>query len=389
MQSGNNFKKQKVLIFYAKAGGGHESAARAIQKSMESSYHAEVKIVDVFSSSSAFTQFTFNQAYIIAISSLPWLWRMLCWMWSIKWMFALNFWFAKKTSNATQLIRHEIEHFQPDVVITTYFSLDLWISEVLEKMNKKLPILSVVCDIFSPHPSWFLNPNTDFCVFSKEAADIAATEGVPANNIYQFDPFFDQTFLEPIESSRIPTIQKQYNLNPTLFTAMISGGGTGIPATIPLINNIIELQKPFNLIVICGRNEGLKREVENLFRTKNHRLVTTVTGFTSDMYNLTSVADIVIAKAGPATVFELLAIKKPLLLAHFIWPQEEGNMRFVVDNKYGLYEINPAKITNHINSFLENPAELEVLKKQVQTAHVKNGMNELIQFIEKKILNNF
>jgi len=380
-----NTQNQKAIIFYAKAGGGHESAARSIQQSLLKKNFSEVVVVDIFSTSSTLTQYTFNEAYILAISKFPWIWRIMCYLWSVKAFFIVNFWFAKVTSNARSLIKQEVEKLNPDVVITTYFSLDVWISEVLQQMGKNTPILSVVVDIFSPHNSWFLKSDTNFCVFSQEAAQVASTSGVLPSHIHTFDGFFDERFLQLASENDQQKICTENNLNRNLFTVMLSGGGPGIPATIPIIKEILALSVPLNLIVICGRNEGLKKQVQQLLSSTPSTVTSIVTGFTNQMHELTSISDIIIAKAGPATVFEVLAIKKPTILAHYIWPQEKGNVDFFLKNNYGLYETNPVKIARKILFYQKNPDQLSHWNKNLESVKVTSGINNLVHFIQQKV----
>jgi len=54
----------------------------------------------------------------------------------------------------------------------------------------------------------------------------------------------------------------------------------------------------------------------------------------------------VVTKAGPGTIAEALVRGVPLLLNGCVPCQEEGNIPFVVDNRVGAFEKDPAKIAD-------------------------------------------
>jgi UDP-N-acetylglucosamine:LPS N-acetylglucosamine transferase len=379
----------KTLIFYAKAGGGHESAARAIQTSLQKDPNNQVKIVDIFSTSSNFTQWTFNQAYILMITKLNWLWKIVCYLWAFMPFFRLNFWITKKSSNSLNLIKDEVENFKPDLILTTYFSLDKWIKEVLKQQNLKIPVASTIVDIFSPHSAWFLEPDTNYAIFSKEAKAVAEQNGVNPNKITVFKPFFDDKFETEIDSQEKTEVYKNFNLNPNFKTLMFSGGGVGIPKTLPILKEFFNSNLTnLNLILICGRNESLKKEVDSFaqknnkeLKAKNLNIITT--GFTDQIHKLTSISDLVLTKAGPATVFEILAMKKPMLIAHYIWPQEEGNVDFVLKNKYGIYEPEPDKIVKKVESLFSDSNKLTEFNKNLSQTNFSSGMTDLIKYFNE------
>ena len=90
-----------------------------------------------------------------------------------------------------------------------------------------------------------------------------------------------------------------------LKTVLILGGSLGAAA----LNNIVfdalpELTKKYNIIHICGRGKTRKTEANNY----------TALEYTSEIEKLYAKADYVVSRAGSGTIFELLYLKKPMLL---------------------------------------------------------------------------
>jgi UDP-N-acetylglucosamine:LPS N-acetylglucosamine transferase len=375
----------KTLIFYAKAGGGHESAAKALAEELQKNPKNEVKIVDIFGTSHPFVQWIFNGAYILLTTKIVWFWKLNCFLWSFKKIFLGNFWFAQKISKANNLIQAELQEYKPDLILTTYFSLDLWFRQELAKTNLKTRIYSIVVDVFSPHPAWFSSPLTDHIVFSDKAKKVAIQEKIPANKLIQFKPFFNAKFEKPISLQEKQNFAKKLNLNLDLKTILITGGGAGLPNTLGILENLQEKTKQdLNLLVVAGRNETLKKEIDKFVKNcQNQHLKLYTFGFTSNMYELSCLADLIVSKAGPASVFEALALKKPLILAYYNWPQEVGNLEFVQANNFGLYLPEADKIANKILEFIQKPEELETLKNNLKNTKFESGIKDLALFLQK------
>jgi len=375
-------KSTKILVVYAKAGGGHESAAKAIKQAVEQSNQGQVRILDMFSSSSAFTQWSFNGAYTLLVNHIPFLWRLLCSAWSVKWIFRLTYWLVSGTSRAQALLIDTIQHFEPDVVVSVYYLAPGWLQQIRSVTGCNFRSVTIVTDFHGPFPTWYLHPEaSDFCVFSPHAAQTAADHGVLPDAIHQFDPFFNEGFSKKISASAGRALRTKCGFDAALPTIMISGGGTGLWQTVQILQALADHHYAANIIVIGGRNKQLKQSVERFLATHPHDFHAHVTGFTDQMVELTSLADVVIAKAGPATIFELLAQHKPMILAHYIWPQEKGNMEFIVNNGYGEYITDPQAIATRIIKLFTHPDQLDAMRAAVQSASVRSGMSDLVDYL--------
>ena len=85
---------------------------------------------------------------------------------------------------------------------------------------------------------------------------------------------------------------------------------------------------------------------------------------------------IVIAKSGPATILEVVALNKPLFLIHYIWEQEQGNMQYVVNNNLGIYEPNPRIMIHQIQEYLSGKIHFDQLE-------IKNNLSEISRIVDQ------
>jgi 1,2-diacylglycerol 3-beta-galactosyltransferase len=87
------------------------------------------------------------------------------------------------------------------------------------------------------------------------------------------------------------------------------------------------------VIVVCGRNEKLRRGLARLrFATP-----TLVLGFVENMPEVMRACDLVVTKAGPGAIVEALATSIPLIITGYLPGQESPNVDFVVEAGVGIY----------------------------------------------------
>lgn len=129
----------------------------------------------------------------------------------------------------------------------------------------------------------------------------------------------------------------------------------------PVAKVLAELDKvtqPLQTVVVCGRNEELRRELA----AQDYKHPTRVLGFASNMHELMSVADLIVSKPGGLTSSEALAMGKPLLILDPIPGQEAANSDFLLERgaatKVNRVEDLPYRVTQLLAS-----KKLEALAK--------------------------
>lgn len=77
-------------------------------------------------------------------------------------------------------------------------------------------------------------------------------------------------------------------------------------------------------------------------------------GFIDYLDELVKICDCAVIKAGPATLFEVLSCRKPVIVCKYIHNQELGNMRFAINNRVGYFIRSPRRIFKKINELLSD-----------------------------------
>lgn len=104
----------------------------------------------------------------------------------------------------------------------------------------------------------------------------------------------------------------KYGLDGSKKTVLVFGGGSGSKAiNEALRKHVAALTKKYNVLHLCGRGNAVQSNLKNYVQIE----------FEADMGAAYAAADLVVARAGSNTVFEILALKKPSLLI----PLEAGS----------------------------------------------------------------
>jgi processive 1,2-diacylglycerol beta-glucosyltransferase len=123
-------------------------------------------------------------------------------------------------------------------------------------------------------------------------------------------------------------LREQLGLRDDLHTLLVLSGGFGMGPVAEILGELNKLSRPVQILVVCGRNDELRRELAMLER----RQPTHLFGFVQNMQELMAVSDLVITKPGGLTSSEALAMGKPLFILNPIPGQEAANSDFLLQN---------------------------------------------------------
>ena len=124
------------------------------------------------------------------------------------------------------------------------------------------------------------------------------------------------------------SVRKRMGLRDDLPVLLVLGGGFGLGPVAQILAEINKLPLIAQVVVVCGRNEELRRELA----TQERRQPTHIFGFVNNMQDLLAVADLVISKPGGLTSSEALAMGKPIFVLNPIPGQEAANSDFLLEH---------------------------------------------------------
>jgi processive 1,2-diacylglycerol beta-glucosyltransferase len=224
-----------------------------------------------------------------------------------------------------------VKQFKPDAVLCTHYApLEVLGSLRANETARKKAVaaasplcVSVVTD-FEAHALW-MDPGVDlYCVAAEETKARLVSRGALAENVVATGiPISAKFSSKPVTRA----VRKTLGLRDDLSVLLVLSGGFGMGPVAEILAELDKAPGDFQTLVVCGRNEELRRELAG----QDRKHPTRVLGFASNMHELMAVADLIITKPGGLTSSEVLAMGKPLLIVDPIPGQEAANSDFLLE----------------------------------------------------------
>ena len=175
-------------------------------------------------------------------------------------------------------------------------------------------------------------------------------------------------------------VRKTLGLRDDLPTLLVLSGGFGMGPVGKILRELDKVTHEFQTLVVCGRNEELRRDLA----AQDHTHPTRVLGFASNMHDLMAVADLIITKPGGLTSSEALALGKPLFILDPIPGQEAANSDFLLERgaaaKVNRVEDLPYRIGQLLGS-----KKLEALAKSAQALGRMHAAAAVCEAVAKRV----
>lgn len=306
-----------VLICTAGFGEGHNSAARSLAGALRAGGVA-VAVVDLFEDAAPVTGRFYKWFYRELINHQPGVWR----------------WFYERARTAdfaalgwdrlvgvgAALARRLAVH-RPRVVVFTYPIYPYFMAQLGEEVPRPEVVWMAVTDSITIHPVWLQGKVDRLYVtdeYSRAVAQAGMAEGVPVVvSGFPVAPAF-AGYAARAEAADPAGLK-------VLYFATTASGHVG-----RTLRGLLErLPKGARLTVVLGRHVGRLGPVVAEWREAYPEVPVEVIGWTDQVPRLLMEHDVVISKAGGATVHECLAAGVPVLVNYIIPGQEEGNVELL------------------------------------------------------------
>ena len=104
-------------------------------------------------------------------------------------------------------------------------------------------------------------------------------------------------------------------------------------------------------------------------------------GYTQDMASYLAAADVFVGKAGPASVYEALAVGRPVILTGYAGLNEKGVLRFVVRNGLGRHVKNRAGHLREIQRYAAVPALSDEVALRCKALGIEDATERLARYV--------
>lgn len=306
----------RILIVTAGYGEGHNSAARGVRDALAG--RAEVLVTDLCAEAMPRMFGLTRAAYLWMISRMPRLWKLMYEVSDRRNMAEKP---VRGIAPVERLLERLLREWKPDAVVCTYMVYPYMLDSLASRTDRAVPYLTVVTDSFVINKSWLCSKSPLWAVTDPWTRAIMEEKGLPQDRLrvtgFPVNPVLGgvgegaSSFLEGRRA--VPGAL----LCPAFRTACAGGAG-----------GYAGCESALHVTCILGRRfRRIYPRIRDLRARYGRRL--TVRGWTRRVPSYLAASHVVVGKAGGATVHEVLAAARPMLVNFLLPGQEEGNTRLL------------------------------------------------------------
>jgi 1,2-diacylglycerol 3-beta-galactosyltransferase len=369
--------KKRALLLISDTGGGHRSAANAIALALDE-LGFEYRIEDVAAHCS-FPLTQLGRGYSMALRYAPPVYGALYYATNGRRRYRALVRFCEPLYR--ERLRDLFVEYRPDVIVSVHPLLNhAALRARADARMDDVPIVTVITDLGKVHVSWLVPQADAVAVPAREVYERAWSRGIPASRLHllghPIHPKFDDVAGTKAE------LRHQLDLPPEAFVVMLMAGGEGGGKLLSTALSLARARLPIYLLVICGRNETLRRRLDDSARALPTPM--RVLGFTDKIPEYMHAVDLLVTKAGPGTLAEANAAQLPVVVYDYVPGQERGNVDFVRRNDLGAVALHgAAEVVRAVRNLIRSPERLEQIRRNQEAVAPKRSSREIAALIAR------
>jgi len=343
---------RKLTIVYHHAGGGHRSAADALQAKLSAQEDPwDVSLLDIQELLDPIdlirraTGLRIQDTYNLIL-------RRGCTRFTPQLLVILQATIRLYHRPIVKALRAYWAKHPEDLVLSVIPHFNREIADSLRSDAAGTPFVTLITDLADYPPHFWIEQESEYIIAGTERArQQALTIGVPQDHIFLTSGMIlKPRFYEKMSIDRVAE-RKRLGLEPDCPTAIVLFGGHGSKVMVEITRRLSETDSGLQLILICGHNEKLAAELKAL-KTRKPILVV---GFAQNVEYYMALADFFIGKPGPGSISEALQFHLPVIVEcnSATLPQERYNAEWVTEKGYGIVVPSFKKIAPAVQRVLE------------------------------------
>ncbi len=374
---------RKFMCLYLNTGGGHRSAARVFEQCIKNSYpKTHVVLEEGLQNKNRISKFVIEKMYQIVCNYFPLAWHFFYWFaghYLIQWLIT-----TVLRAQMTRYVVKLIQKHNPTDILSFHFLLTPHIVSAIKKVNPNIRFTVMITDPFTATTAWFYERKAD-CVITSEKLLQFALENVPVQKtqLKVLPYLISEKYHRPPSDSRIVELKEKLDISKNNKVLLITGGGGGLPSISKIVKHLLEKNPHYTILAVCGYDTTSEKYLKKLSKKHPH-IDLRIMGFIDNMDEMIQVCDLAIIKAGPATVFELLCAKKPVIISTYLRNQELGNVHFVEEQKVGKYIHNKKEIALYAHELLNNDEKYSEIKDWLEKLTIDTDTRKIADYLYNK-----
>ena len=371
----------KILIISSDTGGGHRSAAAAIvagvQKFLDSESYA-IRVVRAI-----------EESHHLADKLV----RLYNWILRNRqhWM-KYYYWFINRIRPDTRQFFHKrcvgyvrglFERWCPHIVVSVHPLTQHIFGRVLKELNlaDRVPLVSVVTDpCYGFWKGWACDAVTLYLVASEEARRQLIDYGVAPERIKISGMPVHPKFAYPGEEAA-QAARRALGLDPEKFTVFVNAGWIGGGNIPQIFRELVHGELDVQAIFLAGKNEDLRAVAESIAREAPFPIK--VIGYSDEVEQLMSAANVMISKLGGLTTFEALACRVPIIADVITdpMPQEAGTAKLIAQRGAGVLLKRSSDVVGVVRHMMEDEVHYSRMRAATVTLAIPNATRHIVEEI--------
>ena len=365
---------KRILILSASVGSGHVKAADALAKA----FRADPRVEEVLSDDSLdHTNVLHKQLYSTLYKRLSaMLPEFLGWWYES----SDDPWVSDKSRLAIDLpqalpLINLVRDFKPDAIICTHF-MPAGVLSYLIGAGKLEAELGIVVTDFHFHAFWITRAFHWYFVAQEDDKIHMEGLGLPGDRIEVTGIPLEPEFSRPVDRS---AVLREFGLSPDRPTLLVAGGALGLSPALAVVRRLLALDRSFQAVIVCGRNEDLARDIGQLVAGREDRF--RVLGYTDRMPDLMGAATLLLSKPGGLTTAEALARGLPMVVLDPIGGQEERNSDVLLEAGAAVKCTEVTVLNHKLAKLLDDPARITVMSENARRLGRPSASADIAQIV--------
>ena len=267
---------------------------------------------------------------------------------------------------------------RPDLVVSLVPNFNRALRESLKNALPSVPYVTILTDIADYPPHFWMEKQEQFLICGSDRAVAQARAlGYADDRIFRASGMILRPgFYRPVTVDRAAE-RRRLGLDPERPTGLVLFGGQGSK----VMREIAERLPDTQLILVCGKNEGLAERLRALPAGAPRF----IEGFTAEIPYYMSLADFFIGKPGPGSISEAVAMGLPVIVERNMWtlPQERYNADWVLERNAGLVLPNFRGIRGAVEKLLRDLPRYQSAVSQIHNRAIFEIPDMLEKILKK------
>ena len=371
----------KILIISSDTGGGHRSAAAAIvagvQKFLDSESYA-IRVVRAI-----------EESHHLADKLV----RLYNWLLRNRqhWM-KYYYWFINRIRPDTReffhrrcvgYVRELFERWCPHIVVSVHPLTQHIFGRVLKELNlaDRVPLVSVVTDpCYGFWKGWACDAVSLYLVASDDARRQLIDYGVAPERIKISGMPVHPKFAYPGEEAA-QAARRALGLDAEKFTVFVNAGWIGGGNIPQIFSELVRGELDVQAIFLAGKNEDLRAAAESIALDAPFPIK--VIGYSDEVEQLMSAANVMISKLGGLTTFEALACRVPIIADMITepMPQEAGTARLIAQRGAGVLLNRASDVVSEVRRMMEDEVHYSRMRAATANLALPNSTRYIVEEI--------